>query len=302
MIRVALYGIPVLLAIYFLALAVSPWETRRKLRQGFAYFAGICGALIALIPLVFLLYHVIVQGLPGLNWEFLTHAQMPAGKAGGGYFNAIVGSLVIVGLAAVIGVPIGVLAGLYLSEVGKGWFANAIRFLSEVLTGLPSIIAGILGYTLIVMRFGFSALAGSFALSALMIPIIARVTEEAVRIVPQQLREASYGLGAGKFRTTWSVVLPAARSAIVTGVILAIARVGGETAPLIFTALGNNGVVWSPMKSMSALPLAVYTDAGQPYDVNIKMAVTGALLLVLWISIMNVVFRWLAAKFQPRLA
>lgn len=287
---------------YAIAVAVSPWEIKRRLRHYSAYAIGLISALLALIPLVMLIGYLAQKGAPGLNTVFFTSTQRPLGEPGSGMKHAILGSLMIVGLASIIGVPIGIAAGIYLAEFGKGKFANMVRFLAEVLTGLPSIIAGILGYTLIVVRFGgFSAWAGAFALAILMIPVITRVTEEAILLVPKGLVEASLGLGAGKFITVWRIVLPAARSAIMTGIILAVARVGGETAPLLFTSAGQSIVNLNPGKATAALPLSIYLNANQPFESSQNLAITGALFLVIWIALINLVMRWIAVKTQPRL-
>jgi phosphate transport system permease protein len=301
-IRIILYTAVALAAIYGVVIAGAPWEIKRKVRHYSAYAIGLISAILALIPLVLLIGYLAEKGLPGLNTTFFTATQRPLGEPGSGMKHAILGSLLIVGLASAIGVPIGIGAGIYLAEFGRGKFASAIRFLSEVLTGLPSIIAGILGYTLIVVRFGgFSAWAGAFALAILMIPVITRVTEEAILLVPKGLVEASLGLGAGKFVTIWRIVLPAARSAIMTGVILAVARVGGETAPLLFTSAGQSIVNFNPNKATAALPLSIFLNANQPFESSQSLAITGALFLVIWIAVINLVMRWIAVKTQPRL-
>ncbi len=309
MLKTLLIAVPILFIAFQITKQLVPWETRRKMSHYGSYIGGVVGSILALTPLVFLMIYLVKEGGPGFTAAFFTESQKPIGQPGGGYLNAIVGSLLIILMASGIGVPIGVLAGIYLAEVGKGRFAATVRFLSEVLTGLPSIVAGILGYTLIVMKIQdvpgwkpYSGFAGAVALSFLMIPVITRVTEEAIRLVPKAQREASFGLGVGQWRTVWHVVLPAARSAILTGVVLAVARVGGETAPLLFTALGNREIITNVREPMSALPLAIYFDAGSPSDINVQLAVTGALFLVVWIALVNLVIRWIAAKTQPKLS
>lgn len=296
-VRGAIFAIVGLLAAYGILVTVLPWDARRKLRHGATYLVGGLGAALALVPLVLLVTYLVRAGVPGLSLEFFTKTQAPLGEAGGGFLHAILGTIEIVALASAMGVPIGVLAGIYLAEVGRGWLAGAIRFLAEVLTGLPSIIAGILGYTLIVVRTGeFSALAGAIALAVLMVPVITRVTEEAIRLVPPSLREASFGLGIGQWRTVWHITLPSAKSAILTGIVLAIARVGGETAPLLFTAVGQSIVNFDPTKAMAALPLSIYANANQPFDVSKQLAVTGALVLVASIGLVNLLVRWLTVR------
>jgi|GEM_PF-3327467 len=225
MIRALLIGGVAIVVIYTILILVLPWESRRRVRHLATYALGVCCTIVALIPLVMLVTYLVKAGAPGLGADFFTQVQKPIGEPGSGMKHAIIGSLIIVSLASAIGVPIGILCGIYLAEVGKGKFAAAIRFLSEVMTGLPSIIAGILGFALIVARYErFSAWAGALALSILMIPVVTRVTEEAIRLVPKALREASFGLGAQRWQTVVKVVLPSARSAILTGVILAVAR------------------------------------------------------------------------------
>ena len=303
MIHSLLIGVPATVFLYFVAVALAPWTIKRQLRHYATYVLGVAATLLAIVPLVMLVYYLVKAGAPGLNAQFFAEAQKPLGESGSGMRHAIIGSLIIVGRASLIGIPIGVGAGVYLAEVGKGKFAAAIRFLAEVLTGLPSIIAGILGYALIVARFGhFSGWAGAIALSVLMIPVITRVTEEAIRLVPRQLTEGSLALGAPQWKTVWHVVLPAARSAILTGIVLAVARVGGETAPLLFTSAGQSIVQFDPNKAMAALPLSIYLNANQPFDSSRQLAITGALFLVLWIALVNLAMRWLAIRTQPKLS
>ncbi|HRF59686.1 MAG TPA: phosphate ABC transporter permease PstA [Fimbriimonadaceae bacterium] len=303
MIRALLIGGVAIVVIYTILILVLPWESRRRVRHLATYALGVCCTIVALIPLVMLVTYLVKAGAPGLGADFFTQVQKPIGEPGSGMKHAIIGSLIIVSLASAIGVPIGILCGIYLAEVGKGKFAAAIRFLSEVMTGLPSIIAGILGFALIVARYErFSAWAGALALSILMIPVVTRVTEEAIRLVPKALREASFGLGAQRWQTVVKVVLPSARSAILTGVILAVARVGGETAPLLFTAAGQSLVNTDPSRAMAALPLSIYLNANQPFDTSKQLAISGALFLVIWIAFVNFVIRWIAAKTQPRLS
>lgn len=303
MIRALLIGGVGIVAVYAILMLVLPWESKRRVRHIATYALGVTCTIIALIPLVMLVTYLVKAGAPGLGADFFTQVQKPIGEPGSGMKHAIIGSLIIVSLASAIGVPIGILCGIYLAEVGKGKFAAAIRFLSEVMTGLPSIIAGILGFALIVARYErFSAWAGALALSILMIPVVTRVTEEAIRLVPKALREASFGLGAQRWQTVVKVVLPSARSAILTGVILAVARVGGETAPLLFTAAGQSLINTDPSRAMAALPLSIYLNANQPFDTSKQLAISGALFLVIWIAFVNFVIRWIAAKTQPRLS
>jgi phosphate transport system permease protein len=302
MISILLWAIPALAVLYAILVTVLPWEGKRKVRHVATYALGATGVVIALFPLVLVVSYLVARGAPGLDATFFTEVQKPLGEDGSGLLHAMLGSLMIVTMASCIGVPVGVLAGIYLAEIGKGWFADAVRFLAEVLTGLPSIIAGILGYALFVApnQQQYSALAGAAALSVLMIPVVTRVTEESVRLVPRGLREASYGLGAGQFQTVWKVVIPSARSAILTGIVLAVARVGGETAPLLFTTAGQSVINWKPTEATAALPLSIYLNANQPFESSQQLAVTGALFLVMWIALVNVVMNWIAHRTRPK--
>lgn len=297
-----IYFIIALLLAYAVAMVALPWQTKRKIRHVATYLIGGIGTMLALIPLILLLYYLVKEGSGGLSLKFFTEVQKPLGEAGSGMKHAIIGTIIIVFFASAIGIPVGVLSGVYLAQFGRGRFAATIRFLAEVLTGLPSIIAGILAYSLLVVRFGYSAFAGSVALAVLMIPVITRVTEESIRLVPRTMVEASYGLGAGPLKTVWSVVLPAARAGILTGIVLAVARVGGETAPLLFTTAGQSLVNLNPTKAMAALPLSIYVNSNQPFPESIQLAITGALFLVVWIALINLFMRWLAIKTQPKLS
>lgn len=292
-----------LIAGYLAIVPILPWPLKRKVRHYSTHALGLAATVLALVPLALLVYYLVKAGAPGLNWQFFAEVQRPLGEPGSGMKHAIVGSLIIVGIAAAIGVPIGVGAGIYLSEFGRGKFAAVIRFLAEVLTGLPSIIAGILAYTMIVVRTGhFSGIAGSVALSVLMIPVITRVTEESIRLVPNNLREASLALGAPQWRTIWTVILPAARSGILTGIVLAVARVGGETAPLLFTTAGQTTLRTNPNEAMAALPLSIYLNSNQPFEVSRQLAITGALFLVVWIAAINLAVRMFAARSKHKTA
>lgn len=236
---------------------------------------------LAVLVLVLVLGYVISQGATSVNLAFLTETPKPVGENGGGMANAIVGTLLLVVVALVIGLPLGIGAGIYLGEYGRGWLPQAVRFVADVLTGIPSITIGLFAYVLIVVPFkSFSVLAGGFALGIIMLPIVTRTTEEMVRLVPATLREAAYGLGIPRWRIMTSVVLPASMSGILTGVLLAIARVTGETAPLLFTAFGNQFWNWSLNQPIAALPLQIFTYAISPYDEWHRQAWAGSLVLV----------------------
>jgi phosphate transport system permease protein len=270
------------------------WRERRRKAADRLLFAGSAFAtLVALVPLVMVLYYVLSHGLPALNLEFFTHLPKPVGERGGGMGHAIVGTLVLVGLASAVGLPVGILGGIYLAEFGKNRFASGVRFAADVLSGVPSIVIGTFVYAMVVLPMkGFSALAGGVALGIMMIPIVMRTTEELVRLVPVSLREAALALGATHWRTVFKVVLLAARTGVVTGVLLAVARIAGETAPLLFTAFGNR--FWSTRldEPIASLPVQIYTYAISPFDEWHAQAWAGALVLVMMVLILSVAARY----------
>jgi phosphate transport system permease protein len=240
--------------------------------------------VLVLAPLIAIFGYLVYRGVGSINWAFLTQVPKPPGEVGGGMANAIVGSIFILGIASIIGVPLGIGAGIYLAEFGRNRFGTAIRFTADVLNGVPSIVIGIVAYAIVVLRQGhFSALAGGVALAIMMVPTISRTTEEMLLLVPQALREAAYGLGVPRWRTTLSITLRTATSGVITGVMLAFARVAGETAPLLFTALGNE--FWSLRldQPTAALPLQIYRYALSPYDDFHRQAWAGALVLIVLI-------------------
>jgi len=238
-------------------------------------------AVAATLPLLVILAHLLKQGVTSLSWNFFTKMPVPAGESGGGLANAIVGTLILVGVGALGGLPVGIGAGLYLAERGQTRLATVVRFLSDVLNGLPSIVMGIFAWEVIVRPMGhFSAIAGGLALGAMMIPMVARTTEEMVRTVPNALREAALALGYARWRTSLVIVLRTASAGIVTGALVALARIAGETAPLLFTALGNQFWSVSLRQPISALPLQIYNYAISPYDDQHSLAWAGALVLI----------------------
>jgi phosphate transport system permease protein len=252
---------------------------------------GICAAIGALCLLVILGY-VAVQGIGAVNWSFLTQLPAPVGEPGGGIANGVAGTALTVGLAVVIAAPIGLLCGLYLALFGRGWFPETVRFLSDVLSGIPSIAIGLFAYVLLVAPFHhFSAVSASFAFALLMLPIVLRTAEEAVRSVPRTIREGALALGMSEFTATMRIVVPAARPAIITGLLLAIARVTGETAPLLFTAFGSPFWESNPLNPMAQLPLQVFNYAISPYQSWHQQAWGGALVLILAVLVVNVLAR-----------
>ena len=254
--------------------------SRRRLDRAVTLLAGLCAAAV-IAPLLLIFGFLLYQGASALNLDFFTHLPKPVGEAGGGVANAIVGSLIMVGLAACLALPIGILGGVYLAESLESQLPWMVRFTADVLNGVPSIVFGIFAYTIVVLPMKrFSALAGGLALAFIMVPIILRTTEEMVRLVPNALREAGLGIGLPQWKVTLHVVLPAARAGIITGVIVAIARVAGETAPLLFTALGNRFWHQGLDQPMAALPLQIYAYAIAPYDDWHRQAWAGALVLI----------------------
>ncbi|HVH15465.1 MAG TPA: phosphate ABC transporter permease PstA [Candidatus Angelobacter sp.] len=261
----------------------------RRFKDRFAFWLGALCALLAMIPLVSILYNVVKNGASTLNVEFLTSAPGVVGQAGGGIGPAIQGTLVLVGLTIVIGVPLGVLSGIYLSEFGDNPTGAVIRFLNDVLAEFPSVVIGVVIFTLIVLTLKtFSVTAGAIALSIIMLPIITRSTEESLKLVPNSIRDASMALGIRRWRTTLSVVLTTAKSGVVTGILLAIARVAGETAPLVFTILGSQYFFSGLNGAMDALPLRIYRLALLPYPYAQAQGWGAALVLILMVLVVNI--------------
>jgi len=253
--------------------------------------------IISILPLFAVIIYVITQGINRLNLDLFTALPPAAGLSGGGVGNAIVGTLIVVGIGALISVPFGILAAVYLSEFSSGGIARWIRFATNVLSGVPSIIAGIFAYGIIVLTTkSFSAVAGGVALAVLMLPIIVRTTDEALQIVPQDVRWASVGVGASQYHTVVRVVLPAALPAIVTGVTLAVARASGETAPLIFTALFTYfwpSGIWNPTPTLSVL---IYNFANSPFQDQQELAWAASLILVVLVLLTSILARWATRK------
>lgn len=255
------------------------------------FVRGLCvfASIIALVPLFGVLYYLTVRGIGGVNLDFFTELPKPVGEKGGGMANAIVGSLELVGLACAFGIPPGIFAGIYLSEFGNGRFGKVARFSADVMSGIPSITIGIFIYGLIVLRTKqFSAYAGGLALAVIMLPTITRTTEELLRLVPEQLREAALGLGVPKWRATLRVMLRTALPGVATGIMLAVARVAGETAPLLFTAFNNRFWSESLNEPTASLPVQIYTYAVSPYEEWHQQAWAAAFVLVAMVLILNI--------------
>lgn len=257
--------------------------------------------LLVLIPLAILFTHIVKMGISSISLDFFTQIPKPTGETGGGMANGIGGSALLIGLASAIGIPVGVLGAVYLSEYGGSRISTAIRFSADVLSGIPSIITGMVAYALLVVPMkGFSAFAGSVALALIMIPIILRTTEEQLKMVPDSLREAALALGIPLWRTTLKVTLRSALTGVITGILLAIARVSGETAPLLFTALGNQFWSASLTQPIAALPLQIFNFAISPYEDWHKLAWAGALVLVTLMFVLSLTARYLGRSRQRR--
>jgi phosphate transport system permease protein len=267
-------------------------HTWRKIKSTLASGIAFVSALLVIAPLGLVFFHLLVNGAGSVNWDFFTKLPAPVGALGGGMVNAIVGSLELLARAGAIGIPIGVLGGVYLAEYGSARINSVLRFLADVLNGIPSITWGVVVYGLVVLRFkGFSAYAGGLALGLIMIPLILRTTEEVVLLVPNGYREAALALGVSRWKTIVHIVMKTASKGIITGILLALARVGGETAPLLFTAFGNRFWNHSLSQPIAALPLQIFTYAISPYDDWHRQAWAGALVLVTGVFCVNVLVR-----------
>ena len=261
----------------------------------------LCGlsVLVALIPLAFILFYVISQGITSLNLGFFTQMPKPVGEPGGGMANAIVGTLIVVGLGAVFAIPIGILSGIYAAEYAGTYLASTVRFAADTLNGVPSIVIGVFVYAIAVLPFkAFSALAGGVALGIMMIPLIMRTTEELLRLVPSSLKEGALALGATRGRAVFTVVLPAALPGIFTGILLALARIAGETAPLLFTSFNNRFFSTDVTQPISTLTVQVFTYAIAPYPDWHRQAWAGALVLVSIVVICSILARVATARME----
>lgn len=264
--------------------SVPPISLRRRITDHVMTGAAILTVVLVLAPLIAIFGYLVYRGVGSISWAFLTQLPKPVGETGGGMANAIVGSIFILAIASIIGVPFGIGAGIYLAEFGRNRFGSVIRFTADVLNGVPSIVIGIVAYSIVVLyQKHFSALAGGVALAIMMVPTICRTTEEMLLLVPQAMREAAYGLGVPRWRTTLSIVLRTATSGVITGIMLAFARVAGETAPLLFTAFGNQFWNLRYDQPTAALPLQIFVYAISPYDEWHRLAWAGALVLIILI-------------------
>lgn len=266
---------------------------RRKVVNGVMLSLTGVASLLVVVPLVLIFYHLISSGAGALSVDFFIRTPAPVGEVGGGMANAILGTFMLVALAAAIGIPVAVGAGVFLAEAGRTPVANVVRFIADVMNGIPSIVVGIFVWAWVVVAMGrFSLLAGSVALAVMLIPMVTRTTEEMVRLVPRELREGGLALGFTRARTTLGIILPAARSGILTGILVALARIAGETAPLLFTAFGNPFMEWRLDEPVSALPLLIYQYAISPYDDWHRQAWAAALVLIGLVLLVSLVARF----------
>jgi phosphate transport system permease protein len=277
--------------------AIPKISLLRRMTDTLVTYAAAGAVVLVLLPLGAIFAYLVYKGIGSLNWAFLTQTPKPVGEVGGGMANAIGGSILILLIGSVVGVPVGIGAGIYLAEYGRNRFGDLIRFTADVLNGVPSIVIGIVAYGTVVLRQRhFSALAGGVALAIMMIPTITRATEEMLLLVPIQVREAAYGLGVPRWRTTLSITLRSATSGVITGVMLGFARVAGETAPLLFTAFGNQYWNWNVNQPTAALPLQIFTYAISPFDEWHRQAWAGALILIILIVVSVGAVRFVAGR------
>lgn len=270
----------------------------RKVFNDFMHILIVILTIIALIPLVSILSYIIYKGYRVINWEFLISLPTPAGDVGGGIGNAILGTLILVGIASVVGLPIGIMTAIYLNEYEpKGKFAGIVRFVVDTLLGIPSVVVGIFAYIAFVRPFGgFSAMSGGLALAIILIPIVSRSTEGVLKLVPNEYREGSYALGVSQWQTIIKIVIPTAMKGIVTGVMLAVARAAGETAPLLLTAFGNHYWSSSLSEPIASLPAQIFEYAKSPYTDWIEKAWGAALILIIMVLFLNISARLLTRK------
>jgi phosphate transport system permease protein len=282
-----------------MAIPITAHDRRRKILSRLVEVACAGSVIVALIPLALVLYFVLSRGLPALNWAFFTNMPKPVGEPGGGMANAMVGTLILLLLAGALAVPVGIACAVYLAEYPKRRLSRGARLAADILNGVPSIVIGIFAYVMAVLPFRrFSALAGGFALGVMMIPMVVRTTEELLALVPPSLREGALALGATRGRATWTVILPAALPGIVTGVLVALARVAGETAPLLFTSFNNQ--FWSVRldKPIASLTVQIFTYAISPYEDWHRQAWAGATVLIGAMLVFSMLARTLTRRLE----
>jgi phosphate transport system permease protein len=278
---------------------MSAHDLRRRATSRAVEVLCAASVVLALIPLALILFFVVSQGLPALRPEFFTQMPKPVGEPGGGMANAMVGTLILIGLATVLAVPVGVVSGVFLSEYRRSRLGAAVRFAADVLNGVPSIVIGIFAYSMAVLPFKrFTALAGGLALGVMMLPLIVRTTEELLRLVPESFREGALALGATRSRAVWTVILPAALPGIVTGILVALARVSGETAPLLFTSFNNGYFSTRLDQPIASLTVQVYTYANSPYEDWHRQAWAGATVLIAAILVFSLLARFVTRRLE----
>ncbi|RMF36465.1 MAG: phosphate ABC transporter permease PstA [Chlorobiota bacterium] len=276
----------------------SPWvEYRRRIVNALGHGVVALATVVVLFPLIAVIWYTLREGIPGLTWDFFTQLPKPVGEVGGGMANAIVGSGIVVGLASLVAIPLGILAGIFISEYASARLAAAIRFVTEVMLGLPSILLGIFAYAVVVKPIGhFSAYAGAAALAIVMLPIVIKTTEEILRLVPRHIREAGLALGIPQWVVVLRIILRAASRGIVTGILLAVARAAGETAPLLFTALNNRFWHTTLDQPIATLPVQIFTYAVAPYEDWHRQAWAGALVLIGLVLVLSIVLRLVVSR------
>jgi phosphate transport system permease protein len=278
---------------------MSAHDLRRRATSRAVEVLCAASVVLDLIPLALILFFVVSQGLPALRPEFFTQMPKPVGEPGGGMANAMVGTLILIGLATVLAVPVGVVSGVFLSEYRRSRLGAAVRFAADVLNGVPSIVIGIFAYSMAVLPFKrFTALAGGLALGVMMLPLIVRTTEELLRLVPESFREGALALGATRSRAVWTVILPAALPGIVTGILVALARVSGETAPLLFTSFNNGYFSTRLDQPIASLTVQVYTYANSPYEDWHRQAWAGATVLIAAILVFSLLARFVTRRLE----
>ena len=256
-------------------------------------------SILSTIPLLLILYYIFLNGISSINWEFFTELPNPPGEVGGGVLNGILGTLQLILVASIISIPISLILGIYLAENSEKKSTTYISTGVEILQGIPSIVIGIIAYIWVVRPLGrFNALSGAIALALMMIPFIAKSTEETIKMIPQTIKEASLALGVPYFRTILKVVLPASLSGIITGIIVSIARIAGETAPLLFTAFGNQFINFNLTEPMSSLPLLIFNYAGSPYEQWHQLAWGASFFLVIFVLILNIISKIISNKWK----
>jgi phosphate transport system permease protein len=256
-------------------------------------------AFLCAVPLLFILYFIIKQGITSINWSFLTSLPKPVGESGGGILNAMVGTALLLLIASVIAIPVGIFTGVYIAENKTRWIARQTRFAAEIMQGIPSIVIGIIAYLWIVKPMGhFSALSGGIALAIMMLPVIIRTTEETIHLIPNTIKEASLALGVPYYKTIIRIIIPTGFSGIITGIILSLARVAGETAPLLFTAFGNSYLNFNISRTVQSLPLTIFTYATSPYEDWKAQAWGASFVLLAWILIINLALKFFTRRWK----